>query len=191
MSGIRALLTMALAVSALGSCTSAHVSDIYTAVDASGGRRRNEFLTDSSGVFCIAEVSSGRDDQTVEVLLRQIQDENAKAVDRVLAAAEGPTKKGVTGDRFIVQLLATNDKGEAASDLPVPQGRYRCEAKIDGADEGTVTFNVTYAPCPVSQIFKGKKCSGLVKPNASCPKFGTAGKDSTQCSCKPEGWDCQ
>lgn len=174
---------------AAASCSSAHVSDIYTSVDQEGSRRRNEFFTDSIGVYCIAEVSSGRDDQTIEMYLRQIQDENGKAVDRVIGASESATPKGATRQKFIVRLVALDAKGEPSEELPLPTGRFRCEVKIDGSDEGTATFNVTYAPCPVAQIINGTTCNRFIKAGTVCPKFGTAGKDPATCTCNGV-WAC-
>lgn len=171
------------------SCSSARVSDIYTAVDSNGERRRNEFFTDSIGVYCIAEISSGRNDQTLEMYLRQIQDENGKTVDRVIAASESATPKGATQQKFVVRLVAVNDKGEASEELPLPTGRFRCEAKVDGSDEGSATFNVTYAPCPVAQITGGAVCGKFVRAGTVCPKFGTAGKDPATCTCNGV-WTC-
>ncbi len=174
---------------AAASCSSAHVSDIYTSVDQQGSRRRNEFFTDSIGVYCIAEVSSGRDDQTIEMYLRRVQDENGRAVDRVVAAAEAATPKGATRSPFIVRLLGTDDKGQPSEDAPIPTGRFRCEVKIDGADEGSATFNVTYAPCPVAQISPGTVCDKFIKAGTVCPRYGTAGKDSATCTCNGV-WAC-
>jgi hypothetical protein len=176
-------------LAAASSCSSARVSDLYTAIDSEGARRRNEFFTDSLGVYCIAELASGRDDQTLEMYVRQLQDENGKTVDRIIAAAESATPKGSTGSKFIVRLVAVNAKGEPAEDLPIPTGRYRCEAKIDGNDEGSATFNVTYAPCPVAQLTPGAVCGGFIKAGTICQRYGSAGKDTTKCTCNGV-WVC-
>jgi hypothetical protein len=180
--------TLAPTVSA---CSSASVIEIYTSLDAEGGRRRKEFFTDSIGLYCVSEIASGRDDQTVEMFLRQIADQNGARVDRILLATEGPTSKGATRQKVSLQLQGVDEKGEPSDEAPLPAGRFRCEVKIDGNSGGTTEFVINYAPCPASQIFPNSACGGFVKPGTNCPRYGVGAGDPARCTCgQSNKWDC-
>jgi len=66
------LLAFALILTgAASACSTAGVSYVYMAIDAAGAQHRQIFYTDSSNIFCIAKVSSGRADVTIDFTLEQ------------------------------------------------------------------------------------------------------------------------
>src|SRR5437868_1605463 len=65
-----ALLIVALAPA----CSqTANVTDVFTALDGAGNRKRNEFFTDTKEIHCIAKAGVGRPGVTVEAFIRQLQ----------------------------------------------------------------------------------------------------------------------
>jgi hypothetical protein len=179
------------------SCTStANVSDVYLALDADGARKRNVFFTDSKEIHCIVEMGIGRQGVTMEVLFRQLKfyDFNLNKyfdTDRVLASAESSPQPADGIQKLDVQLLPSGPNGEQTPGAPYPPGRYRCEARLDGALEETAEFNVDFPGCPSATIQPLSKCFGFYQSPFECPKYGLTTTDPAKCRCSAaKGWEC-
>jgi hypothetical protein len=59
-------------VGATGACNTAGVSYVYMAIDGAGAQHRQEFYTDSVAIYCIAKVSSARQDATIDFVVNQV-----------------------------------------------------------------------------------------------------------------------
>jgi hypothetical protein len=188
---VKMKLKAALLAVACGCNVRSSVADIYTALDAEGNRRRNTFFTDSNAVICIAEVSSGRVDETIEMYIRQLKDDKGANVDKVMAYSEGPSLRSDTPTIYTARLLAISPTGEASSDLPVPAGAFQCEVRVDGSKQMETTFVVKYPECPQVAIVPGATCQGTYAPGKVCPLNGLSSRDQmTTCSCQDGKWSC-
>ena len=201
-----ALVTASSAIAVLPSCTStANVTEVYTALDAAGLRRRNEFYTDAKEIHCIAEAGIGRDGVTVEGFIRQRQaydfvENRFVPVDRVLAYAETSPARSAQPIKISVSLtagateqtpggLAAGQTGD--DDKPFVAGRYECEIRLDGVVEGTAVFNIDFPPCPPAVILQGTRCFGFYRENDLCPASGESGSPDPKCTCtQAGGWKC-
>jgi hypothetical protein len=186
-----------LPAGALASCTTtARVTDIYTALDGNGDRKRNVFFTDSKEVHCVVEMGIGRPGVTIEAIIRQDQSYDFIAdrffeADRVLANAENvPTaQEGI--QKLDIVLKPSGPNGEDATGSPFPPGRYQCEAYLDGALEKVTIFNIDFPPCPAASIFPGSQCYGFYKKLDVCNKYGDTSRDPAHCRCSiANGWEC-
>jgi DNA mismatch repair protein MutH len=178
-----------LILSLIGCSGGSRVVEVYGSLDPGGLRRRATFQADSIGANCIAEVSSGRTDQTVEVYLRKIQEIEGKEVDQVLGASESATTKSDTPTKYVVKLIGVDKDGKPSEEAPIPVGRYKCEALIDGESQKAFIFNVSYANCPVVAIQDGTPCAGFYKPETVCNKNGQSSMIKENCTCRGK-WTC-
>jgi hypothetical protein len=176
-------------LSLVGCSGGSRVVEVYGSLDANGDRRRTKFQADSIGANCVAEVSSGRTDQTVEVYLRKIQEIGGKEVDLVLGASESATTKSDTPTKYVVKLIGVDKEGKPSDEAPIPVGRYKCEALIDGETQKSFIFNVDYANCPVVAIAENAPCEGFYKPETACNKNGLSSKVVENCICRGK-WIC-
>jgi hypothetical protein len=157
------------------SCNTLAVTDIYASLDQDGQRRRTEFRADAAAIFCVAEISSGRKDATIEILVRQGKGGGSVPEGTILARGEErsagnqsqvpiaflvPPTPGTTG-----MPAGTGDATSAVGNY-VP-GRYACEVYLEGGDgfiKGTngqpdklgkanarVEYNVLAGPRPAPQ----------------------------------------
>ncbi len=67
--GLLAFATLLTGVAS--ACNTAGVAYVYMSIDSAGMQPRQTFYTDSSEIFCVAVVSSGRPDVTVDVVVHQ------------------------------------------------------------------------------------------------------------------------
>ena len=188
------------ALTVLGVSTSCartvNVSDLYTALDGDGNRKRNVFYTDSTEIHCIAEVGAGRSDATIEVVMRRIQTfdfQQGRFVDSdaISAPSEFVPSAGDGVQKFDAQLAQTDAQGNPTEGGPFVAGRYVCEARLDGDLVKTVTFNVDFPPCPDGFIAASSVCFGFYTAGTRCPKNGLLSSDPAQCTCDPvTGWGC-
>jgi len=172
-----------------GACTATvGVSDFYSALDGEGFRKRNEFFTDTNEIHCVAEYAAGRNDYTLTIQLRQIQDVTGAPMDRLYTfkeAAEGATE----ATKFDTSFFPTVN-GQRDTSAPFPPGRYQCELLLDGKLDRMAVFNVRFAPCPGAVVNSSEKCAGFYAPGIACPGVSTAGV-STTCTCDPgPDWVC-
>lgn len=200
----RSLVASLLAGTTVVACTAtANVAAVYTSIDADGARRRNVFFTDSKEIHCIAEVSNGREDVTLEGIIRQLQVYDFGAgsyanVDRVVANIEvRPQRTSGPPAKIDVALStaagASAPGGEGGQETqPYPAGRYQCEILLDGALVGTALFNIDFPPCPTAVIQPGSLCVGYYRPSDACPRDGesTSTPNPPRCTCEPSGWSC-
>jgi hypothetical protein len=186
-----ALFALALAPA----CTStARISDVYMSLDSDGARRRSEFYTDSKEINCVAEYGVGRDDVTIEMLIRYVQDfdgrdfRNINTVTNSLETHPQRTKD-VPG-KISLAIVPIDEKGQEQKDLPIPAGRAQCEVYLDGSLEKTVVYNVKFPPCPTTFIKAGAVCRGFYALGTNCPAAGASGDPTPTCSCEETGWKC-
>lgn len=188
-----ALASGASALSATG-CSTAGLRDAYTALDESGLRRRDVFFTDGTVLYCVAEVSSGREDLTVDALIRQTvaYDEAADKtteVDIVAAiASSGPGR--AQGVNVAVSLTPANADGTPNEDGAFPVGEYLCEIYLDGELEASVPFRIDFPSCPAYAIAPNSACQGFFRRNTTCPRFGASSLDKSECKCTDGLWRC-
>jgi len=189
---MRVFVGLLLIIPVIASCNALAVTDLYASLDEDGRQKNSEFPADATGVFCVAEVSSGRDDGAILVLVRQTFLADGQQVDRVLAATEGVSSPGSTRAPYSVKLIATDDKGQASDTLPLPAGKFRCEVFLDGSKtaERTSSFVVKPANCPGVQILQGDVCAGFFEENRQCPKYGASSKEPALCTCSGGKWSC-
>ena len=189
---MRRLFGLLLTIPILASCNALAVTDLYAALDEEGRQKKSEFPADAKGVHCVAEVSSGRDDGAILILIRQTFLADGQPADRVLGATESVSSKGSSQARYSVQLIATDDKGETKDDLPLPAGKFNCEVFLDGSKtaERKSAFLIKPSACPGVQIQQGSPCAGFYEEGRQCPKYGASSKEPATCSCSSIGWNC-
>lgn len=192
----------ALVVSGLlPACTAtANVSDVWMSIDEDGARRRNVFFTDSERATCVAEVGIGRNDVTIEMLIRQTRGaplgtEDFAEMNAVVTAAEFRPEitQGSPGVLALTMKRSSGDEGSTSQnddEAPLPPGSYVCEVMLDGALQKRALFNIQYAPCPTTVIQTGTPCLGFYPLDRICPKSGATGAPEPICRCDADGWSC-
>jgi len=185
---MRALLRLcacSVAVLALASCRSAGVKRAYMALDSEGDRKRDVFFTDTEGIFCVAEIASGRKDLSVGAVWRATSlystiDGSKTSGSGVLAVGE---EAPGAGENVRVSFhLEIRD-----SDKPYPAGTFACDLSLDGEVEETLDFEVRFPVCPAAPLFSGLVCKGFVVEGSVCP----GAVSGTSCSCPQSGiWEC-
>jgi len=191
-------LTSTLLTGVLASCSStARITDVYTALDSAGERKRNVFSTDSKEIHCVIEAGIGRPGVTIETLYRQLQAydfETAKffETDRVIAQAEFAPGRGSGLTIFSTPLQVLGPDGQPADDVPFLPGRFMCEVRLDGKLEGVAIFNIDFPECPVAEIIANKPCFGYFQDGRRCPRYGLTSRDPASCACdRAKGWECR
>ena len=186
----------------LASCTStANISDLYTATDATGDHKRTTFYTDSVEVHCIAEAGIGRPDATIEIYVRQLQgydylNNNFFPTNRVYAYTQAQPTPGdgiQKVDVSIIPLPPSGNLADATGDVPFEVGHFQCEAYLDGVLERTTVFNIDFPPtCPESYITRNSLCFGYYKLNQVCKLYGDSSDPGQgNCTCTVDkGWSC-
>jgi hypothetical protein len=124
------------------SCNTLAVTDIYASLDQDGQRRRTEFRADAAAIFCIAEISSGRQDATIEILVRQGKGGGSVPEGTILARGEERSSgnQSQVPIAFLVPptvgaTAIAPGAGETTATVGnyVP-GRYACEVYLEGGD---------------------------------------------------------
>lgn len=196
----RSLVGVVLVVLLLVACsTTARISDVYTALDEDGFRRRDVFFTDTNEIHCIAEAGIGRPDVTIEGVIHQIRaydfaNNKFFETDRYLGYAELQPKKAegnASGPTKIdLRLERVGPDGKPKDDAPYVAGSYVCEISLDGEQQGRAAFNIDFPPCPTAIIPNGTRCFGFYPNATECPKFGEKSADPAKCKCQETGWEC-
>jgi hypothetical protein len=193
-------MSVLLAATVLPACSAtANVSEVWTSVDEDGARRRSTFFTDSAAVVCLAEYGNGRQDVTIEMLIRQIRgaDFGAQAFrEENIVTSVTDFRPGVTQGRpgkAVIRLLPSkieNGKFVQDDEAPFSPGSYICEVRIDGALKGSASFNIDYPECPGALILQDQRCQGFYPTGTTCPAAGLTGDPQPTCQCTPKGWNC-
>ncbi len=181
-------------------CTAtANVHDVYMALDGNGDRKRNVFYTDSTGVYCVAEVGIGRQGVTIETTLTQLQHYDFVTNQFVDAVRGAAYQEQTPSPNDGIQKLAVkftpeapdSDAGTPSGDVPYPPGRYVCEVKLDGEVAGRAIFNIIFPPCPFTLLKPGGQCFGFYPGGQNCPLYGLEATEPAKCVCDPlKGWQC-
>jgi hypothetical protein len=195
---IGALVTTALVLcGTLASCTAtARISDVYMALDGNGDRQRTLFFTDTKEIHCVVEAGIGRKGVTIEALVRQLQAydfvaDKSFATDRVAANVEASPSPGDGIQKTDVDLKPSAPDGSDATGAPFPQGKFQCEAYLDGVLQQVALFDIVFADCPTATIQPATLCFGFYKQNTQCPRYGVTSRDPAQCRCSAaKGWEC-
>lgn len=194
--GLSVVLAASLLGSVLPSCTdTVAVSELTTALDTAGARRRNVFFTDTNEIHCVATVSAGRNNATLHLRIRQLQRFDYQTgrfldADRVVSQIEVVPSAG-NNQQYSIALVRTNAKGEESDEIPFQPGRYQCEALVDGELERKAIFNVDFPACPDETILMPTACYGFYELGRRCPAFGASSTEPAQCVCDfAKGWDC-
>lgn len=166
------------------------VSSVYLALDGEGNRRRTTFHTDSTEVNCIAEVASGRSDETIEIYIRQLKDSTNAKTDRVVAYAEAASTPSENPTRYVVRLVGTDATGKPQAEAPIPSGVFTCEVRIDGAKDAEAQFVVAFPECPDLAIAPGSICAGFYPDGKSCKANGRTSTSGGTCTCQGGKWGC-
>jgi hypothetical protein len=186
-----------LVASIAPACSStANISDVWTALEGDGARRRNVFFTDTKEIHCLVEMGIGRDDVTFELIIRarQVYNPATRGFDNLNFVAlyheERPPRTDGTPRVVSTQLVPVGADGQPAEDAPYPAGRYECEAYIDGVLQGSAVFNVGFPPCPPAAIPNNARCGGFYEEGKDCPAFGDTGDQDLRCRCVGGVWQC-
>ena len=194
-------VSFGIAATALPACsTTANVSEVWMSIDEDGARRRSTFFTDSAAVVCLAEYGNGRQDVTIEMLIRRIRGtdfgQDAFREENIVTNAID-FRPGVTGTRpatAVLRLVPTKEEeGKLVQDdeAPFAPGSYICEVRVNGELKGSAAFNIDYPDCPAAQILQDQRCEGFYVLDRECPRAGLTGEPQPTCSCTSKGWDCQ
>lgn len=185
---------LALAACALVSCRTAGFKQVYMALDDKGDRKRTTFFADTTSIFCVAELVSGRADVTVNSVIRAktmydpISDSlvPAQGIGWIGEAAPGKTTDGIVSFKLLKTSGAMGSVNE--DQLPYPVGTYTCDLSIDGDLEDSVNFAIQFPACPVLPPTAGEPCEGWVRPQSEC-----AGFYGSPCTCDllSGAWVCQ
>ena len=171
----------ALPLALATSCGGPRVSDVYSALDSGGERRRTEFFTDTESIYCIADIAGAAKGTTVNAKIRIVQIAG-RGTDLLIAIGED-----VVSDATPTTVAFQLQKPQDATDAPWPVGKFECDILLDGALDGSAIFDITMPACPVYPVSPGEVCAGYYPPGARCPAI-----DQTMtCTCGPEGvWGC-
>lgn len=178
----------------LPACSStANVSEVWTSLDGDGARRRTTFFTDTATIACVAQYGNGRQDVTLELLIRQVDGDRA-----VLALEEfrPAITSGVPGKASLKLTPARVVEGVVVPDAngPFQAGNYVCEARLDGQlqPKGSAAFTIqAQAACPTVRILSGQRCEGFYETGKTCPQGGRGANNDPSCECKESGWECE
>ncbi|MBX3200008.1 MAG: hypothetical protein KF894_17865 [Labilithrix sp.] len=192
----------ALLSSVLPACSAtANVGDVWMSLDEDGGRRRSVFFTDSAAITCIAEVGVGRQDVTLEILIRQIRGaavgtDDFEPMDQVVLARDlrpDITKDGPALIAVTMVPSSIDEEGRLKEDQEAPfsPGSYICEVMLDGVLQKSVAFNIDYPPCPTVLIREGTPCLGFYTFDTECPAGGASGQPQPTCVCSGKDWVCR
>jgi hypothetical protein len=194
---VRMGITSVMLIGTLVACTStARISDVYTALDSNGDRKRSVFTTDSKEIHCVVEMGIGRTGATVNAFIRQLQAYDFETdkfieVDRGQAEAENSPSPQDGIQKLDVSLKPSAPDGSDGSGLPFPPGRFSCEASLDGELEKSAIFNIDFPPCPDTLIIPATICFGFYKAKQQCPRYGNTSMESASCTCDAlAGWVC-
>jgi hypothetical protein len=166
---------------AVAACRGDTVSDVYTALDGSGVRRRTAFYTDTETIFCVAVVTGAPSGTTVNAKIRQLSAQ-AEPVDLLLAVGEDVASGASTTVAFELQKPADNPNGAW------PVGQFRCEIYLDGIEDASTSFEIQMPDCPLYPVATGDLCAGYYPANARC----LAVDQTKTCVCDPASgnWQC-
>lgn len=213
-SALASVLPLACVLGAIGtsSCT-ARVIDVYISTDPDGTRKTEkgegqELITFEANVralYCIAEISNGREDATILGVLHQQRVDNADGTssadrDIIVAAVDQLAPVG-TQQKVSMALVPKNAAGEADDTVPLSGGVYYCEfaLRTSPVPAGTkpkaddfVQFLVKPTACPPTQIITGQECN-FFGEGAVCQADGARTERPNAgglCTCTIGSWVC-
>ncbi len=193
------------------SCTS-RVIDAWVSTDQDGTRRPEkakgsdfvEFGADIRAVYCIVEISNGREDATIEGVLHQdsvTQPDGTENVERdIIVATISQLAPVGAQQRVALALLPKNATGEQDDEIPLSGGAYRCEFALRTrpipkdevpVPDVQVQFRIAPTSCPPAQIVSGQECAFFTE-GIQCFQAGgrSARKGTAQCTCTSGAWVC-
>jgi hypothetical protein len=186
-----AVVALVLA-SALIGCNTAGFKRVFMSLDEQGSRKRTTFYTDTSTIYCVGELVSGRADVTVQSTIRAktLYDPVSNAM---LPAPGigwlGEAAPGKTEGTFVSFELVKSGTGagHASEKGPYSVGNYSCELAIDGQFEDAVEFAIAFPSCPMLPPVPGQLCAGWVRERSRCEG---AGARSCTCDGTSGAWQC-
>jgi hypothetical protein len=174
------------------SCRTAGFKRVFTALDDRGDRKRTVFFTDTTAIFCVGELVSGRADVTVGSTIRatQLYDPVTDSLMPAQGVAWiGEAAPGTATDTFVSFSLvkAQSSSGTDETGIPYQVGTYTCDLSIDGQNEDSVDFAIEFPACPVLPPSPGEPCAQWVRQGSICD-----GALGLSCICAASGtWSCQ
>lgn len=187
-----AVARLVLAGCALGAvlgpfgCNTSGFKDAYMALDGSGNRKRDVFLTENSQIFCVAEMASGSADVSVVARVRvwavydPVTGERQERGGEVVGVQE--QAPGVGADISAAFLIEMPDGSQF-----YPAGVFSCDLYLNDELEQSLDFEIRYPDCPFQPIDAGSTCAGLVLLGNECPS--PAGGTCT-CAVDTGFWSC-
>lgn len=210
---LRCVVAVGCAVVALAnaSCTS-RVIDAWVSTDQDGTRRPEkvegadfvQFGADIRAVYCIVEISNGREDATIEGVLHQDSvtqpDGTEDSTTDIIVATISQLAPVGAQQRVAIALLPKNAEGKEDNKVPLSGGNYRCEfalrtkpvpANEKPVPDAQVQFRIAATACPPAQILSGEEC-GFFTEGAQCFQAGERSerKGIAQCICTSGAWVC-
>jgi hypothetical protein len=174
------------------SCRTAGLKRVFMSLDQQGNRKRTTFFTDSSAIFCVGELVSGRADVTVQSTIRAntLYDPSSYTMVPALGVAWlGESAPGRTDGAFVAFELAKPENGAGMSDRGLyPPGTFTCELTIDGEREDSVDFDIVFPSCPELPPLADQTCRGWVRPGSRCQGAGAA---TCLCDRASGAWQCE
>jgi hypothetical protein len=167
-------------------CNSAGFKRAYMALDGSGNRKRDVFLTENEQIYCVAEMASGTADVSVVARVRvwavydPLTGERQERGGEIVGAEE--QAPGVGADISAAFLIEKPDGARF-----YPAGVFSCDLYLDGELEQSLDFEIRYPDCPFAPIDAGSTCAGLVLLGNECPS--PAGGTCT-CAVDTGFWSC-
>ena len=177
---------------ALVSCRTAGLKRVFMALDQEGNRKRTTFFADSSAIFCVGELVSGRADVTVQstIKAKTLYDPSSDTMVPGLGIAwVGEAAPGSTQGTLVSFELGKGEGGAGTSEpSPYPVGTFTCELAIDGEREDSVDFDIAFPTCPMLPPTAGQICRGWVRPGSRCDG---AGAQLCVCEAASGAWQCE
>jgi hypothetical protein len=174
-----------------GCSATSQVRQIFTALDGTGDRPRDQFFTDTKQIFCDVVFSAYGADETVDVQFIQVKGEspmfdgsnNLGPVSRLWNGNEAVPSKGISTINFTLDQPQEVDGGLK---LPFPVGHWKCVVSVNGQNAGEHEFDVVYPTpdCPATGgAYDGMSCAGY-QGGAQCPSDSNYTPGGTDCVCQ-------
>jgi hypothetical protein len=189
--GCASFLGLPLLLASTNACVgTAQVRQIFMALDGSGARVRDQFVTDTTQIFCDVAFAGADPDTTVVATFEQLTGEPS------LFDGSGNTTKQLaydwgsvevvpqTGESLLTFALSPPTPVNGGAAYPFPVGNWKCLISVNGQNAGDTSFTVNYPnpDCPPSGAASvGDNCTAY-QLNAQCPSSGNF-SDSTACTC--------
>ncbi len=179
----------------LAACRDTGTQDVWMSPDASGARRRTEFVTDSENINIIVQYSTGRQDLTIRAEIFPVEIAEDSKFQTIIP--ETPLEAvGSAGVGTIQAFQLTRVEGEALPALPDsnqddeiegqpvepwPVGDFRARILFDDEEVGLVGFKISWSECPKSPPVQNAPCRQF-KTNGTCT-YNEGSAAVTKCDC--------